>query len=127
MTEIHETSSDEFSSIDIIACPHCGNEAMIESVHATGEENIQCHNCGYSRRMSFTDGSFQLKEQPAYGAYKVEMAGAGRVEAGSFANKDAAIEFENLINNLQERVVYASYSQYIGEQRITKVLIDKQQ
>jgi predicted nucleic-acid-binding Zn-ribbon protein len=122
-----EMMSDEFSSIDVISCPHCGTEAMVETVHATGEENIQCHNCGYSRRMSFVNGSFQIKEQPAFGAYKVEMLGSPRMEAGSFANSHSAQEFEKLMKNLEQRVAYASYSQYINGEIVTKVVIDKTQ
>jgi len=125
MTNLDKTESDEFSSINTIACPKCGQEAMIENVHATSEENIQCHNCGYSRRMAMVNGSFELKEYPGYGCYRVEMAGATRVEAGSFTHSGAAQEFENLMKSIEHIVAYASYSQYINGEIVTKVVIDK--
>lgn len=117
--------SDSFSDIASIPCPNCGHEAVIEMVHGTGEENIQCHKCGYSRRMSMVNGSFELKEFPGHGAYHVEMLGASRIEAGSFTHKGAAVEFENLMKQIQQNVAYASYSQYINGEIVTKVVIDK--
>ena len=125
MTNTHETTNDEFSSIGMIECPHCGTEAMIESVHATGEENIQCHNCGYGRRLAFTNGSFEIKEQQAFGAYRVEMIGSPRLEAGSFTHRGAAQAFESMMETIKDRVAYASYSQYIDGQIVTKEVINK--
>lgn len=125
MTNEQSNSEEEFSNIDTIECPNCGHEAMVEIVHGTGEENIQCHNCGYSRRLAMTNGSFELKEFPGYGAYRVEMLGAHRIEAGSFTHKGAAVEFENLMKQIQQNVAYASYSQYINGEIVTKVVIDK--
>ena len=125
MTNNQSDSEDSFSNIDVIDCPNCGHEAMMELVNATGEENIPCHNCGYSRRLSIVNGSFELKEFPGYGAYRVEMQGAGRIEAGSFTHKGAAVEFEKLMKNIEPNVAYASYSQYINGEIVTKVVIDK--
>lgn len=121
---VHTNTEDSFSNIDMIPCPNCGSEAMLEMVHATGEENIQCHSCGYSRRMSLVDGSFELKEFPGYGAYRVEMCG-GIVEAGSFTVSSAADDFEKLMKLIEQNVVHASYSRYISGEIITKVVIDK--
>lgn len=125
MTNEQSNSEEEFSNIDPIDCPHCGHEAIMEVVYSTGEENIQCHNCGYSRRLAMTNGSLELKEFPGFGAYRVEMQGAPRIEAGSFTHKGAAVEFENLMKQIQINVAYASYSQYIDGEIVTKVVIDK--
>ncbi len=123
MTNVHESHEDPFSSMDVIACPHCGTEAIMEVVFATGEENIQCHNCGYSRRLSMVEGSLKLEEYRGYGAYKVQMAGMDRWECGSFTHAGAAKEFETLMKTISANVAFAGYSQYInGEIKETVVI-----
>lgn len=125
MTNVHESQEDAFSSMDVVACPNCGTEAIMEVVFATGEENIQCHNCGYSRRLSMVDGSVKLEEIKGYGSYKVQMQGIERWECGSFTHAGAAAEFENLMKNISANVAYAAYSQYIDGEIKETVVINK--
>ena len=126
MTNVHESQEDPFSSMDVVACPNCGTEAIMEVVFATGEENIQCHNCGYSRRLSMVDGSVKLEEIKGYGAYRVQMLGMERWECGSFTHAGAAKEFETLMKNISANVAFAGYSQYIDGEIKEVVVIDKQ-
>ena len=35
------------SVIDYIECPHCGTEAYSDFYYKTGEEYVNCQNCGY--------------------------------------------------------------------------------
>jgi len=37
------------SVIDYIECPHCGTEAHSDFYYKTGEEFINCNNCGFYR------------------------------------------------------------------------------
>ena len=119
-----EISSEEFSHIDTIECPICGSEAMTEIVHATGEENIQCHSCGYGRRLSFVDGKFDVQQNMAYGAYKVQMKDSAILDCGAFATIEAEQKFIELINYLGEKVVHAEYSKYINQKIETIVIVD---
>jgi len=110
-----ENDSQDFSHIDYTECPICGNEAISEIVHTTHEENIQCHSCGYARRISIVDGKLDMQEYINFGCYKVQMKGAPTIECGSFSTPQAEQAFVELINNLGEKVVHAEYSMYIKE------------
>lgn len=111
-----ENDSQDFSHIDYTECPICGNEAISEIVHTTHEENIQCHSCGYARRISIVDGKLDMQEYVNFGCYKVQMKGAPTIECGSFSTPQAEQAFVELINNLGEKVVHAEYSMYIKEE-----------
>ena len=112
------------SIIDLVACPICGNDAMNEVVHHTHEENIQCHSCGYARRLSIIDGKLDMQEYVNFGCYKVQMKGSPTLECGSFTSPEAEQAFVELINNLGDKVVHAEYSRYINEMIETTTVVD---
>ena len=119
-----QNNDQDFSHIDYTECPICGNEAISEVVHETHEENIQCHSCGYARRISIIDGKLDMQEYVNFGCYKVQMKGSPTLECGSFTTPQAEQAFVELINNLGEKVAHAEYSKYIKETIETIMVVD---
>ena len=71
------------SVIDYIECPHCGQDAYSDFYYKTGEEYVNCMNCGYQYSATIKDRTkrldeldeddFEIKElKNPYGAYKIK-------------------------------------------------------
>ncbi len=118
----NEQDSTGMSHIDTTSCPICSNTAITEYVYKTNEENIQCHSCGYARRLLIVDGIPQITELPAFGCYKVQMKNAPMLECGSFMTINAEQEFTTMIANLGDQVVSAEYSKLVDSEIKTTVL-----
>ena len=71
------------SVIDYIECPNCKTEAYSDFYYKTGEEYINCNNCGYHYSATIinreknlnelTDEDWEIKElKTPYGAYRIK-------------------------------------------------------
>ena len=84
------------SVIDYIECPHCKSEAYSDHYYKTGEEYINCQNCGYHYSVTYK-----------------------RDEEGNYVTKDGTdnYDFSNLIVDITEvKNPYGSYhAQVIGD------------
>jgi Zn ribbon nucleic-acid-binding protein len=106
------------SVIDYIECPHCGQEAYNDFYYKTGEEYVNCQNCGYHYSATYkTDdkGKYITKDgkdnttfenlimetkeiKNPYGAYRLKYYNSVGYQCG-------AIEDENDFNELKEQVM----------------------
>jgi len=119
-----QNTDQEFSYIDYTECPICGNEAISEVIHQTHEENIQCHSCGYARRVNIKDGKLDMQEYVNFGCYKVQMIGKPTLECGSFSSPEAEQAFLDLVESLGQNVMHAEYSKYVNNTIETIVVVD---
>ena len=92
------------SVIDYIACPNCKMEAYSDFYYRTGEEYINCNNCGYhysatiinrNKKLSeLTETDWEVTElKTPYGAFRYKMAGDSFTSCGSLASAEDADKF----------------------------------
>jgi len=98
------------SVIDYIECPHCGQEATSDFYYKTGEEYINCGNCGYhysatiinrdKRLDELTDDDWEIVEiKNPYAAYRIKYYDSVVFECGSLKSEE---EFVKLSVNARE-------------------------
>lgn len=138
MNHNDQTMSDQIpTTLEIVTCPVCGNEAHYETVHDTGEENLQCHHCGYARRMTITNlrevqtqenwqPLIDLQEIKGHGCYKFLTKKDIMFNCGSFTNPQGVLDFVQFITMLGEEVDHAEYSTYNGTQVEYHMLVEGQ-
>ena len=98
------------SVIDHIECPNCGHEAYDDFYYKTGEEYVNCQNCGYHYSSTIinrdklltelTDEDWEIKElKNPYGAYRIKVYESDAMECGSFSSEE---QFVELLANIRE-------------------------
>lgn len=97
------------SVMDVVECPNCGREASIDYYYKTGEEYINCGNCGYHFSATIvnrdkllpelTDDDWKVEEvKNPYGAYRLKPYDSVVYQCGSFDDEEQYIEFRNMVN-----------------------------
>ena len=82
------------SIIDYIECPNCKKEASDDLYYKTGEEYINCGNCGYhysativnrdKKLNELTDSDWKIIElKSPFGAYRIKTYNSVATECGS--------------------------------------------
>ena len=98
------------SVIDYIECPHCGQEAYDDFYYKTGEEYVNCQNCGYHYSATIinrdklltelTDEDWKINElKDPYGAYRIKIFESPATECGSLESEE---QFIILLANVRE-------------------------
>ena len=107
------------SVIDYIECPHCSGEAFSDFYYKTGEEYINCQNCGYHYSATYKtddegklitkDGTenyefdnliMETKElKNPYGAYRIKYYDSVAYQCGSLESEK---DFVDIVANLLE-------------------------
>jgi DNA-directed RNA polymerase subunit RPC12/RpoP len=98
------------SVIDYIECPHCGQEAYDDFYYKTGEEYVNCQNCGYHYSATIinrdklltelTDEDWKINElKDPYGAYRIKIFESPATECGSLESEE---QFIILLANIRE-------------------------
>ena len=88
------------SVLDYIECPNCKHEASDDFYYKTGEEYINCGNCGYHRSATIvnrekrldllTENDWKIIElKKPYGAYRIKLYQSVATQCGSLPNKKA--------------------------------------
>ena len=124
------------SIIDYIECPNCKAEAHSDFYYKSGEEYINCNNCGYyysatikSRDKAYselTDEDWNIQECISpFGAYRLKYKESVSTQCGSLRNE---AEWNELVKEIQEddqysQVEYFQLSQLIDEQIVVKYII----
>ena len=124
------------SVIDYIECPNCKTEAFSDFYYKTGEEYINCNNCGYhysatikSRDKAYselTDKDWEVHECISpFGAYRLKYKDEVGTTCGSLRNE---AEWNELVKNVKEddqysQVEYFQLSQFIDEQIVTQHIV----
>lgn len=122
------------SVIDYIECPNCKHEAMDDFYYKTGEEYINCGNCGYHYSATIINRDKKLSEltkddwkiteiKNPYSAFRIKYYGSIGYQCGSILNEEDYNELnESVIKN--DNVELFSISKLINGEIITEVIID---
>lgn len=126
------------SVIDYIDCPDCGSECHNEFFYKTGEEDIFCTKCGYSRSFYITNWGeketsgdaewtpdYKLEEEHGCGAYRIRQKGAIAYECGAFVGPESVEEFLRLIEEKKDELVHAEYTLFQDGVLTSKTVIDE--
>ena len=122
------------SVIDYMECPNCKCEAFSDFYYKTGEEYVNCANCGYhysativnrDKKLSeLTETDWEIKElKNPYGAYRLKVYGAVATQCGSLETESDHAELEqHVLGNSQ--IEYCSVSRLIDGEIKVETLID---
>lgn len=117
-----------------IVCPNCGQEAWDELNYKTGEEYINCGNCGYHRSATIinrdkklsklTDDDWEIKElKNPFGAYRLKVYHSTATQCGSLETESEHAELlQHLLN--KEDVEFCSISRLIDGKIVEEIIID---
>lgn len=130
------------SVIDYIECPNCKEEAFSDFYYKTGEEYVNCNNCGYHRSQHYKrndDGKFVTKDgtenynfenlifevlelKNPFGSYRLKVYHSAATQCGSFETEEQYNEFKE---NIQEdvEIEFCSVSRFVDGEIKTEVLI----
>lgn len=123
------------SVIDYIACPNCKTEAYSDFYYKTGEEYVNCNNCGYhysatiknrnKKLTELTESDWEISElKNPYGAYRYKMAGEVATVCGSLETPEDADRFRAEMKlEYQEHVEFAQISRLIDGDIITEDIV----
>ena len=122
------------SVIDYIECPNCKTEAMSDFYYKTGEEYINCNNCGYHRSATIinrdknlnelTESDWNIKElKNPFGAYRLKVYHSVATQCGSLENE---IQYNELKKNIEAdvEIEYCSVSRFIDNKIVEELLIN---
>ena len=122
------------SVIDYIECPNCKCEAYDDFYYKTGEEYINCNNCGYHYSATIinreknldelTEADWKIRElKNPYGSYRLKIYDAVGVECGSLKNEE---QFNELKQNVSEMdtVEYFSISRFVDGEIKVEYIVD---
>lgn len=120
---------------DDIACPICGQPAINQFFFETGEEYIDCHSCGYTRKFYITNleqkeaqseydwiPEYKIDEQQGYGAYAVRYFGSSNLECGGFATPESEQYFIDTVEANKSNISYARYTKLV-DGKIEQVIL----
>ena len=122
------------SIIDSIECPNCGQEATSDFYYKTGEEYVNCSECGYHYSATITSRDKRLDElteedwkiieiKHPYASYRLKYYDSVAFECGSLPNKSALEQLQQyLIGN--SNVETLTISRSVGDEIVKEVIID---
>ena len=122
------------SILDFIECPNCKHEAADDFYYKTGEEYVNCGNCGYHRSATIVNRDKKLSElteedwkveelKNPYGAYRLKAYKSIATQCGSLENEEQYNELKKTIE-VDVDVEFCSVSRLIDGKIITEVIID---
>ena len=122
------------SVIDYIECVNCKTEAMSDFYYKTGEEYINCSNCGYHRSATIinrdknlnelTDSDWNIEElKNPFGAYRLKVYHSVSTQCGSLENEE---QYNELKKNIEAdvEIEYCSVSRFIDNKIVEELLIN---
>jgi Zn ribbon nucleic-acid-binding protein len=126
------------SVIDYIECPHCGTEAYCDFYYKTGEEYVNCNNCGYHHSATIinreknldelTDDDWKIVElKNPYGAYRIKTYEGVGYQCGSLKNEDQLNELkQQLEESIHAGVEIETFtvSRFVDGQIVVETIID---
>ena len=122
------------SVLDYIECPNCKHEAMDDFYYKTGEEYINCGNCGYHRSATIInrekrldlliDKDWKIYElKKPYGAYRIKHHDCVGTQCGSLANKKQFNELKASCEN-DMQIEFFSISRFLNGKIKFETIID---
>ena len=124
------------SIIEHIECPNCDHEAFSDFYYKTGEEYVNCSNCGYhysaeirfksrdKKLTELTEDDWAINElKNPYGAYKIKMYEGVGYTCGSLENEE---QLNGLKSNCEkgDTIEYCTVSRFVDGQIKVEMLVD---
>ncbi len=122
------------SVLDYIECPNCKHEASDDFYYKTGEEYVNCGNCGYHRSATIVNRDKKLSElteedwkveelKNPYGAYRLKVYHSVGTQCGSLENEEQYNEFKSQLEGDVE-IESCSVSRFVDGEIKVEMLID---
>jgi Zn ribbon nucleic-acid-binding protein len=122
------------SVLDFIECPNCKHEASDDFYYKTGEEYVNCGNCGYHRSATIVNRDKKLSElteedwkveelKTPYGAYRLKVYHSVATQCGSLENEEQYNEFKLQLEEDVE-IESCSVSRFVDGEIKVEMLID---
>ena len=122
------------SVLDYIECPNCKSEASSDFYYRTGEEYINCGNCGYhfsativnrDKKLSeLTEQDWKVEElKNPYGAYRLKSYHSIATQCGSLENEEQYNEFKLQLEGDVE-IEFCSVSRFVDGEIKVEMIID---
>ena len=122
------------SVIDYIECPNCKHEASDDFYYKTGEEYVNCGNCGYHRSATIVNRDKKLSElteedwkveelKNPYGAYRLKVYHSVATQCGSLENEEQYNEFKLQLEGDVE-IEFCSVSRFVDGEIKVEMIID---
>ena len=122
------------SIIEHIECPNCEHEAFSDFYYKTGEEYVNCSNCGYHYSATIKDRTKLISElteddyeivysKDPYGAYKIKMYEGVGYTCGSLKNKKQLNELKKQCEQ-DDTIEYLQVSRFVDGQIKVEIIID---
>jgi Zn ribbon nucleic-acid-binding protein len=122
------------SVLDFIECPNCKHEASDDFYYKTGEEYVNCGNCGYHRSATIVNRDKKLSElteddwkveelKNPYGAYRLKVYHSVATQCGSLENEEQFNELKKTIEDDME-VEFCSVSKFINGEIVIEMIVD---
>lgn len=123
------------SVIDYIECTNCKTDAYSDFYYKTGEEYINCNNCGYhysatiknrdKKLTELTEDDWEIDElKDPYGAFRYKMAGEIGTTCGSLTTAEDADKFRvEMKLEYQDQVEFAQISRLVGDEIVVEDVV----
>ena len=122
------------SVIDNIECSNCKHEAFSDFYYKTGEEYINCNNCGYhasatiinrdKKLNELTDDDWKIVElKNPYGAYRISGYDSKGFACGSLENEEQANELKAKCEQ-DDTIEYLQISRFVDGEIKVEIVID---
>ncbi len=122
------------SVIDYIDCPNCEQEAFSDFYYKTGEQYVNCNNCGYHYSATIKNRDKKLTElieddweinelKNPFGSYKIKMYEGIGYTCGSLKNKKQLNELKKQCEQ-DNTIEYLQVSRFVDGQIKVEMLVD---
>jgi len=122
------------SVIDYIECPNCKTEAYSDFYYKTGEEYVNCNNCGYHYSATIinrdkhlnelTEDDWEINElKDPYGAYRIKFYDSEGFACGSLEGEGHFNGFK-LQCEKDDTIEYCTVSRFVDGEIKVEIIID---
>lgn len=122
------------SIIDYIECPNCKTEAYSDFYYKTGEEYVNCNNCGYhysaiiknrdKNLTELTEDDWEVNElKNPYGAYRIKFYDSEGFACGSLGSERHFDGFKSQCEK-DDTIEYCTLSRFIDNEIKVETIID---
>ena len=129
-----------------IECPHCKSEAYSDYYYKTGEEYINCQNCGYHYSATYKrddDGEFVTKDgtnnytfdnlitetkelKNPYGAYRIKHYDSVAYQCGSIENETEYNELKRYSSD-DPNIELSTISRFVNGEIVVEDIINRKE
>jgi Zn ribbon nucleic-acid-binding protein len=122
------------SIIEYIECPNCEHEAFSDFYYKTGEEYVNCNNCGYhysatikdrtKRINELTEDDFEIVElKNPFGAYRIKFYDSPGYACGSLKSEEQLYELKSNCEQ-DDNTECLLVSRFVDGEKIVETIID---